>query len=92
MDIVVASRNPGKVAELKKLLEHLAVNILSLDDFDDIPEVVEDGDTYEANVLKKARAVYEVTGKIVLADDSGLEVDALQGRPGVRSARFGAMT
>ena len=89
MDIIVASRNPGKVAELKKLLEHLTVNVLSLDDFDDIPEVIEDGDTYEANVLKKARAVYEATGQIVLADDSGLEVDALRGLPGVRSARFG---
>jgi len=89
MDIVLASRNPGKVAELKRLLEHLTVNVLSLEDFDDIPEVIEDGDTYEENALKKARAVHEITGKIVLADDSGLEVDALQGRPGVRSARFG---
>jgi len=66
MDIVLASRNPGKVAELKKLLEHLSVNVLSLEDFGDIPEVIEDGDTYEANALKKARAIHEVTGKIVL--------------------------
>lgn len=89
MDIVVASRNPGKIAELKKLLDHLSVNVLSFDDVIDIPEVIEDGDTYEENALKKARAVYEATGKIALADDSGLEVDALRGAPGVHSARFG---
>lgn len=89
MEIVVASHNPGKVGELKKLLEDLPINVLSLEDFDDIPEVVEDGDTYEANALKKARAVHKTTGKIVLADDSGLEVDALRGRPGVKSARYG---
>ena len=89
MDIVVASRNPGKVAELKRLLEHLSVNVLSLDDFDDIPKIIEDGETYEENALKKARVVHQATGKIVLSDDSGLEVNALRGRPGVRSARFG---
>jgi len=89
MDIVVASRNPGKIAELKRLLEHLSVNVLSLDDFDDIPEIIEDGKTYEENALKKARVVHQATGKIVLSDDSGLEVDALRGQPGVRSARFG---
>lgn len=89
MDIVVASRNPGKIAELKKLLDHLSVNVLSFDDVIDIPEVIEDGDTYEENALKKARVVYEATGKIALADDSGLEVDALRGAPGVHSARFG---
>ena len=89
MDIVVASRNLGKVAELKRLLEHLSVNVLSLDDFDDIPEIIEDGETYEENALKKARVVHQATGKIVLSDDSGLEVNALRGRPGVRSARFG---
>lgn len=89
MDIVVASRNPGKVAELKELLNSLYVTIFSLDDFDNIVEVVENGATYEENALKKARAVYEATGKFALADDSGLEVDALQGAPGVHSARFG---
>ncbi|MDP8215143.1 MAG: XTP/dITP diphosphatase [Candidatus Euphemobacter frigidus] len=89
MEIVVASHNPGKVAELKKLLEHLSVTVFSLDDFDNIPEVAEDEATYEKNAIKKARAIYEATGKIALADDSGLEVDALQGDPGVRSARFG---
>ncbi len=89
MEIVVASHNQGKVAELRKLLEHLPVKIYSLDDFEIIPEVKEDGETYAENALKKARAVYQATGKISLADDSGLEVDALQGEPGVRSARYG---
>ena len=89
MEIVVASHNPGKVAELKKLLEDLPVRIYSLEDFPEIPEVEEDGETFQANALKKARAVCRATGKIALADDSGLEVDALQGAPGIRSARFG---
>lgn len=89
MDIVVASHNPGKVSELKKLLEDVPVNVLSLDDFCDIPELVEDGDSYEENAIKKARVISRATNKIALADDSGLEVDALQGAPGVHSARFG---
>lgn len=89
MDIVVASQNPGKVNELKKLLEDLPIRVLSLDDVEPMEEVVEDGETYEENAVKKARAVFEATGKISLADDSGLEVDALQGRPGIESARFG---
>jgi len=89
MEIVVASHNPGKVAELKGLLGELPVRVLSLDDFPGVPEVKEDGDSFQANALKKARAVCRATGKISLADDSGLEVDALQGAPGVRSARYG---
>ncbi len=88
MDIVVASRNPAKAAELSKLLSQLPINVLSLEDFDDIPEVEEDGATYEENATKKARAVARATGKIALADDSGLEVDALQGEPGVKSSRY----
>ncbi len=89
MEIVVASHNPGKVAELKQLLADLPVKVLSLDDFPQIPEVKEDGESFQENALKKARAVFQATGKIILADDSGLEVDALKGAPGVRSARFG---
>lgn len=89
MEIVVASHNPGKVAELKQLLADLPVRIFSLDDYPEIPEVKEDGATFQENALKKARAVFQATGKVALADDSGLEVDALQGAPGVRSARFG---
>jgi XTP/dITP diphosphohydrolase len=89
MEIVVASHNPGKVVELKQLLEDLPVRVYSLDDFPDAPEVKEDGETFQENALKKARAVFQTTGKITLADDSGLEVDTLQGAPGVQSARFG---
>lgn len=89
MELVVASRNSAKVAELKELLSHLQIKVLSLEDFPDLAEVAEDGTTYEENAVKKARAVAEATGKMALADDSGIEVDALQGEPGVKSARFG---
>ena len=89
MEIIVASRNSGKIGELKKLLSHLQIKILSLDEFPEVKEVEEDGSTYRENAVKKARVVAEVTGIIVLADDSGLEVNALQGKPGVKSARFG---
>jgi XTP/dITP diphosphohydrolase len=89
MEIVVASQNSAKVSELRQLLSHLPVKVLSLDDVPAVPEVIEDGATYEENAAKKARAVFEATGKMALADDSGLEVDALQGQPGIKSARFG---
>lgn len=89
MEIVLASRNPDKISELNKLLENLRVKIYSLGDFEGIPEVEEDGETFQENALKKARTVFAATGKLAMADDSGLEVDALQGAPGVRSARFG---
>ncbi len=89
MDILVASHNNDKASELKKLLEHLPINVLSLDDVDPIPEVIEDGESYEENALKKARNAFEATGMFSLADDSGLEVDSLQGKPGLYSARFG---
>lgn len=88
MEIIVASRNSGKIGELKKLLSPLEIKTLSLDDFPEVKEVEEDGSTYRENAVKKAQAVVEVTGKMALADDSGLEVDALQGKPGIRSARF----
>jgi len=88
MDIIVASRNSGKIGELQKLLSPLQIKILSLDDFPEAQEVEEDGETYRENAVKKARAVVEVTGKMALADDSGLEINALQGKPGINSARF----
>ncbi len=70
------------------MLAGLAVEVLSLNDFPGVPEIVEDGQTYLENALKKARAVAEFTGEPALADDSGLEVDALHGAPGVYSARY----
>ena len=88
MDIVVATRNKGKLREIQAMLKGARVRVLSLEDFPDCPEVVEDGATFRENALKKARAVALYTGKLALADDSGLMVDALGGAPGVYSARF----
>lgn len=89
MKLVVATRNPGKVAELQRLLGELGeVTLLSLDDVGFDREVIEDEETFEGNALKKAREVHEATGLPVLADDSGLSVDALGGAPGVLSARY----
>ena len=86
--LVIASRNEHKVEELRQLLKGLAIDVLSLKDFPDAPEVEEDGNTFEANALKKARTIAQHTNHTVLADDSGLEVDVLGGQPGVHSARF----
>lgn len=87
-EIVLATRNKGKVREFAGLLEGIVGNVISLDDLDSPPEVVEDADTFRGNALKKARAIAEFSGKPALADDSGLVVDALGGHPGVRSARY----
>lgn len=86
--IVMATRNKGKVEELRKLLENLPVEIYTLQDFPDLPEIEETGATFLENALQKARMAAEFTQFISLADDSGLEVDALGGQPGVYSARF----
>jgi XTP/dITP diphosphohydrolase len=87
--LVFASRNPGKLVELRQLLAGLPIEVRAIDEVaPDMPEVIEDGDTFEANARKKARAVSLHTGLPVLADDSGLEIDALGGAPGVQSARF----
>ena len=86
--IVLATQNQGKVKELKKLLEQTSVQLLSLTDFPHIPEVVEDGLTFRENAIKKAQQISRATGLIAIADDSGLEVDFLGGKPGVHSARY----
>ncbi|MBM4137080.1 MAG: XTP/dITP diphosphatase [Nitrospira sp.] len=88
MDIVLATRNKKKIEEIKRIIKGMPFVILTLDDFPDCPEVEEDGDTFEANAVKKAMAVSKYTGKIAVADDSGLEVDVLNGAPGVLSARY----
>jgi len=88
MKLVLATRNEGKVRELRRMLEGLDVEVSSLADHPEVPEVVEDGETFLDNARKKARAVCEVTGRAALADDSGLVVEALGGEPGVRSARY----
>jgi len=86
--LVMATRNPGKVREFKALLRGLRLKLLSLADFPDLPEIPESGDTFAENAGAKAREVARLTGLPALADDSGLEVQALGGRPGVFSARY----
>ena len=88
MELVVATRNAGKLKEIRRLLESHGVSVLGLEGFPGAPDVVEDGRTFAENAIKKAEAVAQFTGLACLADDSGLVVDALQGRPGVHSARF----
>lgn len=92
MRLVVATRNPGKVREIQAILADLPLEILSLADFPDLPDVAETGDTFEENAALKARAICQATGLLTLADDSGLEVDALGGAPGVYSSRFAGPT
>jgi XTP/dITP diphosphohydrolase len=87
-EVVLATRNRHKVEELAALLGDMGITIRTLDEFPDAPDVVEDGDTCEANAIKKARAIAEFTGLPAVADDTGLEVDALGGRPGVHAARY----
>jgi XTP/dITP diphosphohydrolase len=87
-EVVLATRNRHKGEELAALLGDLGITIRTLDEFPDAPEVVEDGDTCEANAVKKARAIADFTGLPAVADDTGLEVDALGGRPGIYAARY----
>ena len=86
-EIVIATNNQGKFREIKSILADTGLNFLSLNDFD-VPEVVEDGATFRENAEKKALAISEATGYVSISDDSGLEVEALGGQPGVYSARF----
>jgi XTP/dITP diphosphohydrolase len=88
MEIVLATRNKKKIEEIQRIIADLPVTILSLDNFPNCRETVEDRDTFEENAVKKAVEVCQWTGKPALADDSGLEVDALNGAPGVYSARY----
>ena len=86
--LVVATRNRGKLKEIQAFLGGLVANVSCAADFASFPDTVEDGATFELNALKKAREAMRFTGLPALADDSGLVVDALDGRPGVYSARF----
>ncbi len=85
---MLATRNDGKVAELASLLAGLSVKLVSAADIEGAPHVDEDAETLRGNAEKKARTLYAHTGLPALADDTGLEVDALDGAPGVRSARY----
>jgi XTP/dITP diphosphohydrolase len=88
MQLVLATNNKDKVKEIRHLLEDLPITILTHDDFLEFPDIEETGDTLEANALLKAKAIAEFCELPALADDSGLEVDALGGAPGVYSSRY----
>lgn len=87
-ELVLATRNPHKGVELAALLADLGIRIRTLAEFPDAPEVVEDGDSCEANAIKKATAIARHTGLPTVADDTGLMVEVLGGRPGVFAARY----
>ncbi|GGH33764.1 XTP/dITP diphosphatase [Paenibacillus segetis] len=86
--IIVATRNQGKVKEFAHALEFMGKPVRSMYDYPEVPEVVEDGETFADNARKKAKTVGDLLGQPVLADDSGLCVDKLDGAPGVYSARY----
>src|SRR5690242_4065478 len=87
--VLLATGNQGKVREINDLLDGLPIEIVSLASFPGITEPEETGDTFEANAILKADYYHQQTGLTAIADDSGLVVDALDGRPGVYSARYG---
>jgi len=88
MRVIVATRNRGKLQEIKKLLEGINCEVLSMEEAGIHEDIAEDGLTFDENAIIKARAIRKITGGIVLADDSGLEVDFLNRAPGVYTARF----
>ncbi len=88
MILVIATRNKGKTQEIKDLLKDFPIDIKNLDDFGPIPELEEDGDTFDENAYKKASFAARILGQPALADDSGLVVEALDGGPGIHSARY----
>ena len=86
--LVIATRNKNKLREFREVLKDLQIEIRSLDDFGPIPEAIEDGSTFDENAYKKAIHTAKILGLPAMADDSGLVVDALNGEPGVFSARY----
>ncbi|OJF18017.1 MAG: non-canonical purine NTP pyrophosphatase [Bacillaceae bacterium G1] len=86
--VIIATRNPGKLKEFETFFAQWAWKVKGLSDFPDVPDIVENGRTFEENARIKAEALYAWLKRPVLADDSGLEVDALDGQPGVYSARY----
>ncbi len=87
-DIVIATKNHKKLHELKRYLKNIKANVLSLASYDKTPTVREDGNTFKKNAIKKAVKISKFVRGMAIADDSGLVVDALDGEPGVKSARF----
>jgi XTP/dITP diphosphohydrolase len=90
--LLVATTNPGKLREIRDILHGVPFDVRSLEDWPDIPEPDETGETFEANAVLKARYYAAATGQLAVADDSGLEIDAMDGRPGVLSARYPGAT
>ena len=88
MKIVLATHNEDKCAEMTAILDELPIQLLSLEDFPEIGEIEENGSSLEENALIKARTVHSITKLLSWADDTGLEVDALGGKPGIYSARY----
>jgi XTP/dITP diphosphohydrolase len=86
--VIVATRNKGKIREIRKALKGLGLRIHALSNFSGVPEIEENGKSFLENALKKARFYSKYFGKLTLADDSGLEVDSLDGLPGIHSARY----
>lgn len=89
--LVVATKNKGKIEEIKKVLSNMPFDIVTMSDRGIDIDVDEDGTTFEENSMKKAREICQISKTIVMADDSGLEVDFLDGAPGIYSARFGGL-
>ena len=87
-ELLVATRNKKKLEEIRDLLKDMEFRITSLDDYPDMPEIVEDGDSFQANAIKKAATIAIYTKKLTMGEDSGLEVEALNNQPGIYSARF----
>jgi len=89
-ELIVATKNKKKFKEIKEILRsfNLKIKLRSLLDYQDIPKILEDGKTFKENAIKKAVKIARYTGKLVLGEDSGIEVEALSGKPGVYSARF----
>ncbi len=86
--LLLATRNQGKKKEMQQILKDLPLKIITLEDIEELPEIIEDGASFVENACKKAQQTAALSGYICLADDSGLMVDALDGKPGIYSARF----
>jgi len=89
LEILIATNNLGKVKEIKDILDGCQIKILTMKGFPHLPKIEEDGKNYQENAFKKARKISEYTGKICLADDSGLEIEYLKEKPGIYSSRWG---
>ena len=88
MKIVLATHNRDKCAEMEAIMKDMPIQLLTLNEFPEIEEIIEDGKTLEENALIKAKTVHKITHLSAIADDTGLEVDALDGKPGIYSARY----